>query len=202
MKQNKKTIIGITGGIATGKSTVTEILKDKKFKVIDADYISKEILQLGQSAYQDVVGHFGMEILQQDCSINRTLLATKIFKDEVQREKLNSIMHPYIIEEMKKEIIASKEEILFLDIPLLIEIYELLNNEIKFTEIWLVYCNKEIEIKRLMERDNIDYKQAEMKINAQIDIEEKKKQADRIINNEGDKVDLIEQLEMALKQIS
>lgn len=203
MKQSNKTIIGITGGIATGKSTVTKILKNKGFKIIDADMIARKVLQVGQEAYRDVVGHFGMEILNPDFSINRHYLGAKIFKDKVQREKLNSMTHPHIIEEIKNQIKDSKEEIIFLDIPLLVEIYdEIISNEIYITEIWLVYCNREIQIKRLMKRDNIDYSLAETKVNAQIDIEEKKKLVDKIIDNESNELELIKNLERELKKIS
>lgn len=203
MTQNNIKIIGITGGIATGKSTTTKILVDKGYKVIDSDKIARKCLELGREGYRRVVEHFGMASLNPDYSINRHYLGAKIFKDKAQREKLNTIIHPYIIEEIKKEINDSKEQILFLDIPLLIEIYdELKNADINISETWLIYCNRETQIERLMKRDNIDLERAESKVNAQIDIEEKRKLVDRIINNEDDEIELLKNIEIALEQIS
>ena len=204
MMQNKARIIGITGGIATGKSTVSSYLRGKGFKVIDADVIAREVLNIEEDAYTDLVAFFGREILKKDRSIDRKILGEKIFKNVDLRKKLNSITHPYILKRIKKSLEKNtSQEVVFLDIPLLIEIYDdLLEEEILIDEIWLVYCNRETQIKRLMKRDGIDYEFAKAKVDAQMDIEEKKKHADKIICNIKDKKDLIEDVKYNLEQIS
>ncbi len=203
MKQNRSKIIGLTGGISTGKSTVTLLLREKGFVVIDADVISREIMNIGKPAYEQVIKTFGMEILNSDSTINRPKLGEIIFADEKLRHKLNSITHPYIINSIKDEILDyNNEEILFLDIPLLIEIYDdLKRSEIEIDEIWLVYCSKETQINRLMKRDDISLDSAKLKVEAQIDIEEKRKLADKIIDNTKSKAKLIENIDVILGKI-
>ena len=203
MTQNKSKIVGLTGGISTGKSTVTEYLRKKGYVVIDADVIAREIINVGKPAYEDVVRVFGMEILNSDDTINRKKLGGIIFSDQRLRVKLNHITHPHIIEAIKRKILDySNQQILFLDIPLLIEMYDdLKKNQIVIDEIWLVYCNKETQVKRLMKRDDISLGLARQKIEAQIDIEEKKKSTDKIIDNSGNKDELIKNIEMTLQQI-
>lgn len=202
MTQNKRKVIGITGGISTGKSVVTRILREKGFKVIDADFIARNILNIDQDSYKDVVSFFGIEVLNEDKTINRAYLGGKIFKDSKLRNKLNEITHPNIMKKIKKEIDLSKDEYLFLDIPLLIEIYdELINYEIKIDEIWLVYCDRETQINRLVKRDAISRQEAELKINAQMDIDEKRKFADRVIDNTRDLSYLSKNIESTLEQI-
>lgn len=196
-------VIGITGGISTGKSTATKILKSKGFKVIDADIIARQVLNIGEEAYCEVIKIFSKDILNKDETIDRKLLAEKIFKDKISREQLNSITHPIIMERIKEEIDSNnKEDILFLDIPLLIEIYESLSKyDIFIDEIWLIYCDKDTQIKRLMKRDGINLESARFKVNAQMDIEEKKRFADKIIYNTKDKKELEKDIDALLEQI-
>ena len=204
MIQNKQKIIGITGGISTGKSTVTKILTDKNFTVIDADLIAREVLNIGKDAYKELISCFGEEILKPDKSVDRSALGEKIFKSKDLRDRLNSITHPHVMKDIKKSMDEFRDkEVIFLDIPLLIEVYDdLIKHKIIIDEIWLIYCNKETQIKRLMKRDGIGLEFAINKIEAQMDIEEKKKDADKIICNMKEKKDLIEILEYNLKQIS
>ena len=204
MTQSKAKVIGLTGGISTGKSTASNILKDKGFKVVDADVIAKEVLSIGHSAYDKVVEFFGKDILNKDGSIDRKSLGSKIFKDKSLREKLNDITHPYIMECIKSEIDKNnKEEVLFLDIPLLLEVYEsIVASGILIDEIWLIYCSRDEQIKRLMKRDNISKEDAEFRVNAQIDIEKKRYLSDKVIDNTKDKEGLIKKLEIELEKIS
>lgn len=204
MIQNRTKIIGITGGISTGKSTVSKILTDKGFKVIDADVIAREVLNVGEDAYREVLEFFGEGILQSDKSIDRLALGRQIFKDKTLRKKLNEITHPHIMRKIKKKIDENRnQKLIFLDIPLLIEVYNnLIDYKITIDEIWLIYCNKKTQIKRLMKRDGIDYEFAKNKVEAQMDIEEKKKYVDKIICNMKDKEDLIKNIEYNLKKIS
>lgn len=204
MTQSKTKIIGLTGGISTGKTTAAEIIKGKGFNLVDADKIAKEVLNEGHSAYASVVEYFGQEILRQDKSIDRKALGDKIFKDSLLREKLNSLTHPHIMKAIKKAIDENhKEQVLFLDIPLLLEVYDSIrDSEIFIDEIWLVYCTREEQVKRLMKRDKITREDAELKVNAQIHIEKKRELSDKVIDNTKDKGHLKRNIEMALEKIS
>src|SRR5699024_5078503 len=115
---SKCKIIGITGGIATGKSTVTNFLIDKGYKVIDADKIAREVVEKGEIAYDEIVNYFGNNILKKDGSIDRKKLGEIIFNDQNKRTKLNSIVHPQVIKKIKENInLCSKNNnILFVDI--------------------------------------------------------------------------------------
>lgn len=181
--------IGLTGGIATGKSTVSNIIRDKGYIVIDADLISKELMEVGKPAYRDVVETFGFKILLEDESINRKKLARLIFSSKSLRRALNNIVHPYILQEIKRQfnIYCKDNNVVFLDIPLLIEMYDKIQAfNIKMDEIWLVYTDRHTQMERLMKRDGLYEKDAMDRINAQLDIESKKKYASKIINNTGD----------------
>ena len=188
MKHTKCMIIGITGGIASGKSTVSSILIDKGFIVIDLDIISRAVVEPGQPAYEELVVYFGNIILNEDGSINRRLLGDMVFSDEDLLKVLNNITHPYIFRKLLKEINEEcTNNIKFVDIPLLFEKYdELIKQGIIFDEIWLVYTDEETQLERLMMRNNLNEKQAIDRINSQMPLIEKKKKATRIIDNNGD----------------
>jgi len=192
MKQNSPKIIGITGGISTGKSTVSNMIRKLGYKVIDADIIAREVVQKGKPAYEEIVKCFGNTIIDEFGNINRKELGNIIFIDEEKREKLNSITHPYIMEAIKQSIDDNiDEKIIFLDIPLLIEALDNLKDyNIYLDEIWLVYIDEESQIQRLMERDNISRREALNKIKAQMPLELKKKYATEVIDNRGSITDL------------
>ena len=126
MKHTKCMIIGLTGGIASGKSTVSSILIEKGFRVIDSDKISREVVQTGKPAYKAVVNFFGEIILDNDGSLNRQKLANIVFSDKEMLQVLNNITHPYIFQELKKQIFDAciEPNIIFVDIPLLFERYD------------------------------------------------------------------------------
>lgn len=188
MKHTKCMIIGITGGIASGKSTVSSILIDKGFIVIDLDIISRAVVEPGQPAYEELVVYFGNIILNEDGSLNRRLLGDMVFSDEDLLKVLNNITHPYIFRKLLKEINEEcTNNIKFVDIPLLFERYdEFIKQGIIFDEIWLVYTDEETQLERLMMRNNLNEKQAKDRINSQMPLIEKKKKATRIIDNNGD----------------
>jgi len=192
MNQNNRKIIGLTGGIASGKSTVSNILKFMGFNVIDADVISREVVEIGKPAYFEIIEHFGRDIIDEDGNINRKKLGSIIFNDDNEREKLNLIVHPYIFAAIKDYIEKDSEsKIIFVDIPLLIEVLDDLQfHGIHFDEIWLVYADEEIQLKRLMERDSIGKEEAIKRIEAQMPMCLKKKYATRIIDNSGEKNEL------------
>ena len=178
MKQNNCTIIGITGGIGTGKSTVSNILISKGYIVIDADKIAREVVDIGKPAYIKIIENFSNDILLEDKTINRKKLAKLIFNDEYLREKLNIIIHPYIFKSIKNYInkFCNYGNIIFIDIPLLFEQKENLEEYfIKFKEIWLIYTDERTQLDRLMKRNSISKDEASKIIKTQIPIDEKKK---------------------------
>ncbi len=192
MKQSNEfytSIIGITGGIATGKSTVTEFIREKGFIVIDADKISRDVVEVGMPAYKNIVKTFGKSIINDDLDINRKKLGEIIFSNEKKRKKLNSIMHSRVIQQMIHNInnYNGKEKVIFLDIPLLIEFLEDFKNEgLHLDYIWLVYTSLEIQLERLMKRNSFKKENAMKRINSQMKIEDKVGYADIIINNSKD----------------
>lgn len=203
MRQNNFKVIGITGGIATGKSTVTNILEKEGYIVIDADKIARDVVKRGQPAYRKIVNFFGKDILNKDGDIDRKRLGDIIFRELELRKILNTIVHPYIYEGIKSQILkyGEMEKIIFLDIPLLIEERENFRKYgINFDEIWLVYLDKKTQLKRLMKRDSITKDEALDRINAQFSIELKKEHATRVLDNRGNLKALEKQLEEILKE--
>lgn len=169
-------VIGITGGISSGKSTASNYIKDKGYKIIDADIISRQIMEYNKEGYIRVKKAFP-EAFVGDV-LDRKLLASIIFNDYHKREVLNNIMHPIIKEKIIEEINKS-EGIVFLDVPLLFETHfdDLCDVTI------LISVDKETQIKRLMARDNIEREYAVKKIDSQMSLEEKAKKADYVIYN-------------------
>ena len=186
MKQNKCIVVGLTGGISTGKSTVTNIIIEDGFKVIDADKIAREVVEIGKPAYEDIVRVFGEEILDKNLNIDRKKLGSIIFSNKEYRMKLNAIVHPRVFQTMREKLkdYSIENAVVFLDIPLLIEEMDIINGYgINFDEIWVVYTKEKIQIERLMDRDNISYQDAYKKIKSQMPIEQKIEYANRIIDN-------------------
>lgn len=189
-----KKVIGITGSIATGKSTVTKYLRDKGYVVIDSDYLA--YLALTKDMYCISLVKENFDCLNSQGNIDRKKLGQIIFHDSIAKEKLESIIHPYVIKEIQKEI-ESNHGVLFLDIPLLYESHlEFLCNQVV-----VVYLPIDLEIKRLMKRDTIDEKYARIIINNQMSIEEKRKRADIILDNSQEIESLYQQIEHMLGEI-
>ncbi|WP_411953629.1 dephospho-CoA kinase [Alkalibacillus sp. S2W] len=192
-------VVGLTGSIATGKSTISNMFEDWHIPVIDADLISRQVVEIGQPAYQQIVETFGEDILHEDRTLNRQALGAIVFKDDAERKKLNQIIHPQIRKTMLEQRDQLKEagyELIVMDIPLLYE-SELFDYVDK---VLVVYIDPEIQLNRLTERDQISAEQALEKINAQIPITEKRKRADAIINNGGNVEESKQQLINVLDQ--
>lgn len=182
-------LVGLTGGIASGKSTVSNILNEIGIPVIDADLIAREVVKPGKPAWQKIVNTFGNEVLLSNQQLDREELGRIIFENSKAKEKLDQITHPEIIKKLKERIEnlqAQGAEIIIADVPLLIET----GMVDFFDEIWVVYVSRQTQLNRLMNRDEIDYQTAVNKIEAQMPLKEKKEYADRLIVNEGDKEDL------------
>ncbi|WP_299089544.1 dephospho-CoA kinase [uncultured Metabacillus sp.] len=177
-------VIGLTGGIASGKSTVSNIIKKAGIRVIDADKISREVVEVGQPAYKQIIETFGEEILHEDLTLHREKLGALIFSDETKRKQLNEIVHPAVRQEMLKQTQEEKErqaKAVILDIPLLFE--SSLTYMVDKTV--LVYVNEETQLKRLMERNGFSEEEAMMRINSQMPLKDKVKLSDEIIDNNG-----------------
>ncbi|RGY65790.1 dephospho-CoA kinase [Fusobacterium ulcerans] len=179
-------IVGLTGGIASGKSTVSKFFKELGLEILDADELVKEVSQR-KDTIDKIAEVFGRDILDGEGKIIREKLREKAFENRELLKKLNGIIHPQVIEifvEKKKE--TSKESIVIFDIPLLYEA----EMENLCDKIIVVYVERELQTKRVMERDNNSRELAEKIIEAQMDLEEKVKRADIVINNNSTLEDL------------
>ncbi|WP_338788953.1 dephospho-CoA kinase [Metabacillus sp. FJAT-53654] len=177
-------VIGLTGGIASGKSTVSDMLRKQGIRVIDADQIAREVVEIGKPAYEQIVKTFGQDILHEDKTINREKLGTLIFSEENKRQQLNKIVHPAVRKEMLKqteEEKAHQAKIVVLDIPLLFE------SKLTYMvdEIIVVYVDEETQLKRLMKRNSYSEEEAKIRIGSQFPLKEKAELADEIIHNQG-----------------
>ena len=194
------TIIGLTGGIASGKSTVSNFIRDQGIPIVDADEIAKELTQPGREGWHEIVSYFGKQILTSGCEINRKLLGGMVFGSEQNREKLNEIMHPLIEKVMLNQIEIYKnqgQEIIVLDVPLLIEA-----NMVHLADtVWLVYVNSPLQIQRLMERNNLTQDEALQRIQSQMSFEKKREYADIIIDNNGSRENTCKQILTLLEGI-
>lgn len=163
-------LIGLTGSIATGKSTVTSYLLSKGFPVIDSDVIARQIVSKGHPVLENIAKTFGSNILLASGELNRKALGQLIFSDEGARKKLNALTHPAINVEMHRQIQLAKEtghQLIFCDVPLLYEG----DMSDQFDEVWVVYIPEELQIERLVQRDSIDREEARSKISSQVSIE-------------------------------
>lgn len=177
-------VIGLTGGIASGKSTVSNMFRNQGIRIIDADKISRDVVEIGEPAYQQIVKTFGQDILLDDQTINREKLGAIIFSNDKNRQQLNEIVHPAVRKEMLKQKQEEKErnaKQVVLDIPLLFE--SKLTHMVDVTV--LVYVDEQTQLKRLMNRNGYSKEEAMMRIQSQLPLKEKVKLADVIINNNG-----------------
>jgi dephospho-CoA kinase len=178
-------IVGLTGGVASGKTTVSQILKEEGAYVIDADRIARELVRPHAPAWKKLVKAFGTDILREDGSIHRKKLADKVFADLNQRKLLNQILHPRIRREMNrraKEIEEKDPEaIVVIDAPLLVE----LGGHHQMDRLIVVAATQTQQIDRLKKRDGISREEALRIFSSQMSIEDKVKLADFVIRNEG-----------------
>ncbi|GAB6109614.1 dephospho-CoA kinase [Fusibacter bizertensis] len=174
-------LVGVTGGIGSGKSTVSQILISRGFIVIDADEISREVVAPGSTGLERLVAYFGGDILDDEGQLNRRKLGEYVFDNPQALEKLNHMLHPLIRLIINDKINAFKNEnVLFIDVPLLFEAG--FKNE--YNEVLLIYVDEETALNRIISRDQITKELAIKKINAQMSIETKRKLADYVIVND------------------
>lgn len=194
-------IIGLTGGIATGKSTVANMLKKYGACIIDADKIARQVVEPNQPAWHKIRKRFGEEVFLENGHLDRAALGAIIFADKEARKELNRIVHPEIrriMEEQKEKAIKEGFEWIVLDIPLLFE------NKLEYMveKILVVYVPEHIQKERLMARDKISAHQAEQKMMSQLSIEEKKNKGHAYIDNSGTMAETEAQVLKILKEWS
>lgn len=193
-------ILGLTGSIATGKSTVSNIFKALGFPVVDADIGAREVVEVGAPGLQALVDYFGQELLTHDGQLNREALGAIVFANEAKRKKLNELLKPYIrswIDREKNKVIASGAPLVIMDIPLL---YEARGYQEMMDSIMVVAIPDELQIARLMARNQLSRSEALQRIKAQIPIAKKVKWADSVIDNSGSLVDTRQQVEKWLQE--
>ena len=195
-------VVGLTGGIASGKSVVSNMLRDLGAGIIDADEISREVMIPHTKCWEEVIASYGSELLLEDLTIDRKKLAISVFKDSKKIKKLNRIVHPYImqrIEEMIDEIRSKDPQALVIvDAALLVEtgVYK------HYDKLIVVYVSKETQLKRLIIRDAMSQEEAESRIDLQSPLTEKLKVADYIIENEGSLSKTREEVEKVYKALT
>jgi len=194
-------IVALTGGIASGKSVVAEVLEELGCYIHHADKIAHDLMEPEKPAWKMIVAHFGKKILDEDKTINRSRLGKIIFSDEKERRFLNELIHPLVLEK-KKEVISRLEKeghynIFISEAALTIEA----GFADFFDKIIMTYCKKEVQIKRLMERDRISRKQTIKIIKSQMQPQEKLKYADYIIDTSSSLQSTVEQTERVYRNL-
>ncbi|ASS74528.1 dephospho-CoA kinase [Tumebacillus algifaecis] len=195
-------IVGLTGSIATGKSTVSQMFADLGAVIIDADKIVREVQQPGKPAFQEIVEYFGAAVLLPNGELDRAALGSLVFGNEENRQKLNAIVHPRVREERDQQteraVALDPNQVIIWDIPLLIEtgIYQEVDRTI------VVYVDRETQYERLLKRDELSAEAAEKRIAAQMPIEEKKRYADFLIDNRGTVEDTARQVRAIWEQLN
>ena len=192
-------IIGITGGIASGKSTVTEFLRQQGYQVIDADQVVHELQEPGGRLYQALLSTFGSAILQEDGRLDRSKLGAMIFGNPELLAQSSQIQNKIIREELadRRDLLAETQVVFFMDLPLLFE----LQYEDWFDQIWLVDVTEETQLSRLMTRNALSQEEAEKRIAAQLSLQEKRKRADVLIDNNGSLEATRQQIRDALQKL-
>ncbi|HBW35906.1 dephospho-CoA kinase [Desulfosporosinus sp. BICA1-9] len=192
--------IGLTGGIGSGKSTVAQWFEKQGVPVLDADKTVHSLLQSDSLVISKIVRDFGTEILDEKGQIIRSKLGLQIFNDEDARKRLERIVHPRVVECMKAEeavLLNSRTKVCVWDVPLLFEAgFE------KFVdEVWVVWIPRDLQILRLLARDKLNLSEVEARIAAQGSLDDKRQRADVVIDNSGNHLQTVNQLEEAWKRI-
>jgi len=192
--------IALTGGIASGKSTVTLILRARGYVVIDADDIVRQLYGKGKPIYNAIVSAFGNEILNLSGEIDRKKLGALVFSDSEARKRLNSATHPIVEAEITKELHEKQlqgETMVFVDTPLLIET----GNSERYDAVILVVVDFETQLQRLQSRNQLSHDEAVLRIKSQMPLEDKKAYADFIIDNNGTLEMLDQQVDQLLARL-
>ena len=191
---------GLTGGIATGKSTAKKLIEGLGVPVVDADQISHKLTEVGAKGYSAIVSHFGNSVLEKDKRLDRKKLGHLIFTDPQVKTDLENILHPLIkieVDKLRKHYLDQAVPLCFYDVPLLFE--KNLMNEFHTTV--LVWCNNQTQLERLMKRSSLSAEEAYIRIKNQLPMIDKVKMAEHCVDNSGDTLDLDKQLKRLLKHL-
>ncbi len=188
--------IGLTGGIGSGKSTVTNYLRKKGYLVIDADKIARDITLPGSPTLERLGEFFGKDIILTDGSLDRKLLGERAFSGEQERKKLDEITHGEICDRIRRELVDAGERTVFVDAPLLFEVG--LNEDVD--QVWLIVADPALRVERVALRDNVSPDHVKSRINSQMGEEEKIRRADIVIQNTGTKEELYRKIDELLNQ--
>lgn len=194
-------IIGLTGGIGSGKSTIASWFREWHIPVIDGDKLAREAVNLGSPVLSILADAFGKEILSEEGTLKRRQLGQIVFQDKAKLSRLNQIMHPaiwHLVESRLKACKDAGEKLAVLDMPLLIEA----GWQSRVDSVWVVYVSTEVQISRVMKRDGLKRSQVMAIMQNQIPVEEKLSYADVIINNEGSEENTRRQVLQELSKIS
>ena len=193
-------IIGLTGGIASGKSTVVEMIKEAGYKVIDADQLVHDMQAKGGRLYRALLDWLGEDILLSDGELNRPKLGQLIFSSEEMQHQSAEIQGKIIREELaaKRDCLAKEEDVFFMDIPLLVEN----GYQDWFDQIWLVAVSSEVQRQGLMKRNHLSAEEAGIRIDSQMTLAEKLPYASLVIDNNGSIDDLKEKVKSAIKDLA
>jgi len=193
-------VVGLTGGIASGKSTVSRLLKEHSVPVIDADVLAREVVAPGTSGLRAVVGQFGTDILSPDGTLDRRKLGDIIFREAKKRKILNGIVHPAVRRAMLREVVRcwwKGESICVLDVPLLVEagLWRWVGDVV------VVYCSRDLQMKRLMIRDDLTQTAAQDRLAAQVPLIDKVQYANRVVENSGGPQELAFQVDAVVSAL-
>jgi dephospho-CoA kinase len=189
-------LIGLTGGIATGKTTVSNYLRDRYgFPILDADVYAKEAVAIDSLIFQKIIQRYGSDIQLENRELNRTKLGDIIFNDTEEKIWLEDQIHPYVRKRFQEVIDSLDNQIIVLSIPLLIEA----NLTHLVSEIWVVFCDDEQQIQRLQQRNHLTQQQAIARINNQLPLAEKITKADVVLDNSGSLEYLYQQIDQNFK---
>ncbi len=187
--------IGLTGGIATGKSTVSQMLERRGAALVDADRIAREVVEPGQAPLRQIAERFGQAVLNEDGTLNRRKLGQIVFSDEAERKALEAITHPAIRalmrERMERLEAERPDRLVVVDVPLLFES----KLQSLFEQVLVVYVPRSVQLTRLMGRDGLAEEEARKRLDAQMDIEDKKRLADYVIDNSSGLAETEEQID-------
>lgn len=186
-------VLGITGSIATGKSTAVEVFRKHNFPVVDGDLVAREIVEPGKPALAAISTHFGNDILNVDGTLNRKKLGQIVFNDSTKRRELDKLMDPFLRREIIRQIDEAKasNHLVIADIPLMFEG----NYSQYMDQVAVVYIPEAVQVERLAKRDNLTIGEAQARVASQMSIETKKKLADVVFDNQGTLSETAEQIE-------
>ncbi len=193
-------VIGLTGGIASGKSTASRRLREMGAALVDTDIIAHELAQPGEALWQLYTEHFGVQVLHADRTLDRAAIARQIFTSSRERAWMDRVAHPLILAECQQQLTAFRDQgcpSAVLDAPLLLEV----GWDAFVDEVWLVAAVPKIQLRRLMERDSLSRAEAVKRMAAQLSLAEKSQRADLILDNNGTMEQLLAQVDQAWHRV-